>query len=268
MNIIKIFKIAVFFIFLQSSTFAEIIKSKGSYKHIGDVSQRQACKLAEQRAKEKAIKEALGLSLSLDEIQKCKETDGVFECEENQVSVLSLKGEITEYKIVNKEEGLDELSDPKIYFCSISIEAVVKEAYKKDDSFDFEVKLNNLNYRNGEKLNIYFVLSDELHLNIFQYFPYKKNEKIIKLFPNKFEKNNKVKQGKFKLPTRNLSYIVEFPKNIERSKVDEHLIFIASKSNIKWLDSYFSIEDLNKRLIEIGKNNIVRKEQKTYTILK
>ena len=72
----------------------------------------------------------------------------------------------------------------------------------------------------------------------------------------------------FKLPTENLEYAVLFPENLSRAKVDEHLIFIATKADVGFLDTYFSLEDLTKRLLEIEKKNIVRKEQKTYTIYK
>lgn len=268
--------LAIFFLFLfyKSHLYGEIVTAEGIFKHIGDISQNKACQLAEKRAKDDAIKKALGLKISLEEVQKCKETDGIVDCEQNQTSILSLSGEITETKIISKDEGLDELSDPKIYYCKIVIQAKVQSAFKEDSSFEFQVNLNEVNFRRGEKLKIEFILSEPLYLNVFQFFPYQSNEQIQKLFPNSIEKQNFIKSTRFSLPTqlkssgKNLEYIVDFPKKINKERIDEHLIFIASKKNIKWLDSYFSIEDLNKRLIEIGKNNVVRKEQKTYTIYK
>lgn len=268
-------KFIFFFTLLLSSSYlhGEIVISEGIFKHIGNISQNKACLLAEERAKNGAIKKALGLKISLEEIQKCKETDGIVDCEQNQTSILSLNGEITESKIISQDEGLDELSEPKVYYCKIVVQAKVQSAFKEDNSFEFQVNLNEVNFRRGEKLKIEFILSEPLYLNIFQFFPYQNNEQIVKLFPNKEEKQNLIKTKRFLLPTsptsgKNIEYILEFPKKIKKERVDEHLIFIASKKNIKWLDSYFSIEDLNKRLIEIGKNNVVRKEQKTYTIYK
>ena len=270
----KIFLKIFFFLFFFSQSSAEIITTEGVFKHIGDISQKRACKLAEKRAKEKAVKEALGLKVSLEETQVCKGTDGQDRCEDNQTSILSLNGEITQVKVLNKEEGLDETIDPKVYYCKITIKAEVQSAFKEDKNFEFQVKLNEMNFRNGEKLKLKFVVSEPLYLNVFQFFPYRNNEQILKLFPNKVEKTNFFKNSNFLLPTKpknsslKIDYIVEFPKKVKMERVDEHLIFIASKKNIKLLNSYFSMEDLNKRLIEIGKNNIVRKEQKTYTIIK
>ncbi len=270
----RIFKFFFVLLFYNSYLYGEIVTVEGAFKHIGDISQKKACQLAEKRAKDKAIKKSLGLKISLEEIQKCKETDGKVDCEQNQISILSLNGEITESKIINKEEGLDELSDPKIYYCIITLQANVQSAFKEDNSFEFQVNLNEVNFRRKEKLKIDFLLSEPLYLNVFQFFPYRNNEQILKLFPNDVEKQNFIKSTRFSLPSKllssgkNIEYIIEFPKSVKKERVDEHLIFIASKNNIKWLDSYFSVEDLNKRLIEIGKNNIVRKEQKTYTIYK
>ena len=245
---------------------AEVIKSEAIYKHLGDVSPREACKRAEQNAKEKAIKDALGLKISLDERRKCRETDGVLQCEENQTSVLSLNGEITEYKIIQKDDGVDELSKPKVYYCRIQIDAKVKSIIENDLNLEFDVRLNRVNFRNGEDLSINFILSEPIFLTIYQYHPYEKINKVSKLFPNTKEKNNQVSIKNFNLPSDNLAYKVEFPTKLKREQIDEHLIFIATKKKIKFLDSYFSLEDLTKRLMEVGKENIVRKEQKTYTI--
>jgi len=247
---------------------SKIVNTEYTFKHLGEVSQKDACQIAEKRAKEKAIKEALGLKISLDEIRKCKETDGVLECEDNQTSVLSLNGDIKEYKITNKEEGVDELSEPKIYFCKIEINADVVPSFKNNLDIEFNIALNQVNFRSGEEISMEFLFSEELYLTVYQYYPYKKIDRVQKLFPNKYEKDNKISLKNFKLPTDKLEYTVLFPENISRARVDEHLIFIAAKKNIGFLDTYFSLEDLTKRLMEIEKKNIVRKEQKTYTIVK
>ena len=85
-------KFIFFFTLLLSSSYlhGEIVTSEGIFKHIGNISQNKACQLAEKRAKDEAIKKALGLKISLEEIQKCKETDGIVDCEQNQTSILSL----------------------------------------------------------------------------------------------------------------------------------------------------------------------------------
>ena len=186
----RIFKFFFIILFYNSYLHGEIVTVESTFKHIGDISQKKACQLAEKRAKDKAIKNSLGLKISLEEMQKCKETDGKVDCEQNQISILSLNGEITESKIIIKEEGLDELSDPKIYYCIITLQANVQSAFKEDNRFEFQVNLNEVNFRRGVKLKIDFLLSEPLHLNVFQFFPYRNNEQILELFPKNVEKDN------------------------------------------------------------------------------
>jgi len=261
-----ILPIFIFFI-LSESGHAKIIQDEGEWKHTGDISPNQACKLAEKRAKENAIKQALGLKISLEETEKCKEVDGVLDCEHNQTSILSLNGNITEYKILNKDSGLDELSN--IYYCKIKIEAKVEPSFEEDLNFQLDSKLNREDFRHGEQLEIEILSNEEMFLTIYQFFPYEKGYQVLKLFPNEREKNNKISSEAFRLPTESTKYTVEFPKNSSKARVDEHLILIASKTNINWLGKYSTIEDLRKRLIELGKKNIIKgRQQKTYTIFK
>ena len=265
----RIFLYLIFFLFLNQIAHSKIVKATGVYKHLGNISQKEACGKAEKKAKDEAIKNGLGLKISLDETQKCKEVDGVLECEQNQTSVLSLNGEITEYKVLTKEDDVENLADQKIYFCKIEIEANVEAAFKEDSNFQFGARLNSNTFKNGDNLEINIISGQEMYLNIFQFFPYEKINKVVKLFPNEKEKINKIKNNKFTLPTPGLKYVVEFPVNEKNKKsIDEHLIFIATKDQVKWLNQYFSLEDFNKRLIEIGNKNVVKKEQKTYTIIK
>ena len=259
----------IFFLLFNQTTYSKEVTESATVKHLGELTKKQSCKKAEIKAKENAIKNALGLKISLDETQNCKEVDGVRECEQNQISVLSLNGEITESTTLLKEDGIINSEGQNIYFCTIQIKANVEEAFREDVNFQFEIKINQKSFRAGEKLKINILSGQEMYLNIFQWFPYEKKDKVVMLFPNFKEKNNKITVNKLNLPAEGLSYIVDFPKNIKNKKsVDEHLIFIATKDKIKWLNKYFSLEDLNKRLIDIGKKNVVSKRQTMYSIFK
>jgi hypothetical protein len=258
----------ILFLLLNQNISAKIVKASATHKHLGEISQKEACSTAEKKAKENAIKNALGLKISIDEIKKCKEIDGVLECEQNQTSVLSLNGDITEYKILSKEDSIDNLASQKIYFCTISIEANIVSISKNDNNFQFYADLNNDTFREGDKLKINITSDNEMYLNIFQWFPYIKKNQIVKLFPNGREKNNFIKSDKFSLPSQGLKYEVNMPNNWKDKSIDEHLIFIATKKDYNWLNEYFSLADLKKRIIEIGKKNVVIQDQKTYTIFK
>ena len=137
------------------------------------------------------------MKISLEEIQKCKETDGIVDCEQNQTSILSLNGEITESKIISQDEGLDELSEPKVYYCKIVVQAKVQSAFKEDNSFEFQVNLNEINFRRGEKLKIEFILSEPLYLNIFQFFHIKIMNKSLNYFQTRKKNKILLKQSGF-----------------------------------------------------------------------
>lgn len=261
-----IFIVLIFFNFITLAH-TKIIETEYKYEHAGKISPKESCEIAEKRAENKAIKKALGLTVSLEESQKCKEVDGVLNCEQNQISMLSLNGNITESRILDKDEGYDDLS--KIYYCKIKIFANVEPLFKEDSSFQLDVKLNHNDFRDGEKLTIDILSNEEMFLTVYQYFPYEKAWQVQKLFPNQREKNNKIVSKELRLPTEGIEYTVNFPKNISKKRVDEHLIFIAAKKDIDWLPKYSRMQDLRKRLIELSKKNIVKSEsQKTYTILK
>ena len=126
-------------LFLSSGCYAAVITSEGSFKHDGNnFSPRQACEIAKKRAKEKAIIDALGLNISLEEVQKCDETDGKFDCRSNQVSIKSLNGEITEMKVIDKNEGIEELADIKLYYCKVVIQANVEQKIIEDKNLTFK----------------------------------------------------------------------------------------------------------------------------------
>ena len=257
----------LFFLNLTTFTNSKEVEAEAEYKHDGKISQVEACNLAEQRAKDNAIKKALGLEVSLQETQKCSEVDGEFNCEQNQISILSLNGNITEFRILDKKTGLDE--ENKRYYCQIKIKANVEESIKRNSEFQLDVKLNLVNFRDTENLNMEILSNKDMFLTVYVYFPYEKGFQVQKLFPNSREKNNKISSGKFKLPTEGTQYTVDFPKNTKKARVDEHLIFIATVKNIDWLDKYSRIEDLRKSLNELSKKNIVLDElQRTYTIYK
>ena len=80
----------------------------------------------------------------------------------------------------------------------------------------------------------------------------KKILKLLNISHSVEKEKNYIITNQFSLPAKNDKgkikiYILTFQKKL-KEKVDEHLIFIASKKDIKLLNKYFSLEDLNKRI--------------------
>jgi hypothetical protein len=105
-----------------------------------------------------------------------------------------------------------------------------------------------------------------MYLTIFQVLPYeKKNYQVLKLFPNKREKDNFIKSEKIILPN-NAKYEIYFPEKVNKERVDEYLFFITSDKNISWLPEYGTIEELKADLKK--KKKMMKHKFKQYTITK
>ena len=153
-----------------------------------------------------------------------------------------------------------------IFVCKIKIRAnVVAIEQEKDPNFDFNVKLNNYNFRDGDNLVIDIDVSQNMYLTILQFLPYEdKNYQVYKLFPLGGEKNF-IEVDTLKLPKKN-KYEIYFPENVRKKSIDEYLFFIGSKKNINWLNKYSKFEDLKKQFLK--SKSIVKSKYKQYTIIK
>ena len=159
-----------------------------------------------------------------------------------------------------------ENSDEQSYICKIKIQAeVIKTAQTLDNSFDFNVKLNEKNFKEGDELKIDLILSKPIYLNIFQILPYEtKDFQVHKIFPNELDDKNYLTDKSVSLPMK-AKYEVYFPNNINKKSVDEYLFIIGSEKDIKWLEKYTKIEDLKNAYIR--EKSIIYK-YKSYTIYK
>jgi hypothetical protein len=259
------FFLIIFFIIFSAS--AEVVESEALYRYLGNISEDDACDLAKERAKLKALEKVLGQTISSDELESCSEVDGKTSCERNQFFLSSFNGDITDLKLIDKVVTTEKTSTgEKFSICKIKIKADVKKSTTTlDASFDFNVKLNQKNFRDGEELKIDIELNEPFYLTVFQVLPYeKKDHQVYKLFPNELEKDNFIKDNSFNLP-QNAKYEIYFPNVSNKNSVDEYLVFVASEKNIKWLEKYAKKEDLKSAYI---KENSIKYMYKEYTIYK
>ena len=103
-------------------------------------------------------------------------------------------------------------------------------------------------------------------MNIFQLLPYRDPSKYqaLKLFPNPKETNSYLKSNKTTLPS-NGEYRVQFPENINKTSVDEYLLFITSKEKLQFINEYTTIEDLKRAYMKT--KNKVKYQFKAYSII-
>tara|TARA_A100001011_G_scaffold345285_1_gene380897 strand:+ start:1103 stop:1897 length:795 start_codon:yes stop_codon:yes gene_type:complete len=263
---IKYFLIIFFIIFSAS---AELVVTEGTYTFLSNISEDEACSLAKEDAKLKAIEKVLGQTISSDEMENCSEVDGKTSCERNQFFLSSFNGEVTGITPIGKPKIVPlevENSNSKVSICKVKFRFNVKKTTNTlDASFDFNVKLNEKNFRDGEELKIDIELSKPFYLTVFQVLPYeKKDYQVYKLFPNELEQDNFIKDTSFNLP-QNAKYEIYFPENSNKNSIDEYLVFVASEKDINWLGKYLKMEDLKSAYI---KENSIKYMYKEYTIYK
>ena len=109
----------IFFVIISAS--AEVVVTEGTYTYTGEISKNEACSLAKERAKLKALEKVLGQTISSDEMENCSEVDGEYNCERNKFSLFQLNGDLTDSKIIKK--NYDKEIGTEILFCEITIEA-------------------------------------------------------------------------------------------------------------------------------------------------
>ena len=258
----------IIFLFLNFAASAEVVITEGNYIYTGNISENEACSLAKERAKLKALEKVIGQKISSEEMENCSEVDGKTSCERNQFFLSSFNGEITKLKPLGKEILTQKIenSDEQSYICKIKIQTeVTKTIQTLDNSFDFNVKLNEKNFKEGDELKIDLILSKPIYLNIFQILPYEtKDYQVNKIFPNELDDKNYLTDKSVSLPKK-AKYEVYFPNNINKRSVDEYLFIIGSEKDIKWLEKYTKIEDLKNAYIR--ERSIIYK-YKSYTIYK
>ena len=236
--------------------------------YAGDISRNEGCRLAKDRAKLKALEKVLGQKISSEETEICSEVDGKTTCERNQFFLSQFNGDIVPLNQLDEKVEPYTVGDEEVYICKVRIRGnVIKKSNILDSSFDFNIKLNENNFKDGEELKIDIEFNNPVYLTIFNIFPYeKKDYQVQKLFPNIKEINNYIDTNNLKLPiNKKTKYRIVFPDHVDKNSVDEYLVFIASKENIKWLDKYAEEDDLKKAYF---KEKSVKFIQKGYRIYK
>ena len=260
-------KLLLLFLFITFSLRAEIIIETGKHRHVGDISNNQSCKIAEQKAKKNAIIKSIGQTVSSNVVSNCSDVDGEFECERNQISLFELKGEITSSRRGGKAKYGEELGSEGVFFCEVTIKANVEPIKKNlDPNFHFDIKLNRNIFRTGEDIKLDINVSKKMYMTIFQWLPYggKQYDVITKIFPN--EKFNKKITNNLIEDNLKLTYQTYFPEEIKKNKVDEYFIFVASEKNINWLNEYAEIESLKKQFQKT--NVLMEKHYSGYMIIR
>jgi len=234
------------------------LTTRGEFLFPPSMSEDAACEAARQRALEDAVRQSRGETLSAEEQFSCKETRGSAtdseSCTFNRSVWSQLDGEVRSSSVTRKfvfEVG----NATGIRRCFVELNALIDSRPRSSDpNFDFSVRLSKTVFLPGDDLQIQITTKQKINLAVFSWIPGQDERVARKIFPNAFDLSSLV-QSTRTIPkqTRDSDYRFEvsFPSNFDRDFSDEYLLFVATKREVRWLDSY-DIKDLNERLRELA----------------
>jgi len=233
------------------------VTTKGEFLFPSTMSEDAACDAARQRALEEAVRQSRGESVSAEEQFSCRETresaTDSAACTFNRSVWSQLDGEVRS-STVTRKFVFEVENAPGVRRCFIELNAQIEARPKSSDpNFDFSVRLSKTVFLSGDDLQIQITTKQKMNLAVFSWIPSQDKELAQRIFPNAFDLSPEIESTR-QIPkqTRDNDYRLEvtFPSNFDRDFSDEYLLFVATKKEIRWLDSY-NIKDLNDRLREL-----------------
>jgi len=256
--------LCLFLVAAPWSARADWVKAAGEYRFPPEIAEAEACRTAEERAKEDAVRQVTGERLSSEQMMRCTEQSGKSSCALNSAVWTMLDGDVKAVRGLQKSVAVEAEGYRK---CSVNLEAdVVVPAGKPDPSFDVAVTPNSAVYRDGEPMKIGLRPTKPMSVAIFQWLPYATGvDQIARLFPNRFDPEHQI-DGPTIVPTDagsdRYAMRVEFPEGMpeDRKILDEYLVVVATRDPVDFLPAY-TFDDFHARLLELSRadSRIVRK---------
>ena len=200
----------------------------GEYSFGPDISENLACKRAEDRAKLDAIRNVLGEDVVAHSSMQCKEDSGC----KLDTDVWSLSDAHLRKTKIKDREVFDKLGQKT---CKITITADVSSDRPYAD-LHIDSKFS---YKDGENMKLDLKSTEKGNLNIFHV----EGNKASRIYPNAFQNSMEIDKG-VSIPSTKYSMVVK------ASKFDESLVFVLTKGNEKFLESY-DLAELNNKLLSI-----------------
>lgn len=249
---------------------AEWTRGHGERLFGPEMSEEEACSMAEKKAREDALKKVTGEKLSSEDLMVCSEQSKEASCDLNSITWSTIEGDIkgVRNKTVTTQDGV---SGYRV--CTVELEADVGIARgKPDPGFDMTVRLNERTFRSGDKLIVSISPSQPMYISVFQWLPYEKgDDQVLRIFPNALDPKNHF-ESNGTVPTKEgqaaYDMVLEFPKGHppKRRLVDEYLMIVGTKDKIPFRDSY-RLDEFKGRLIEIPRP-VSRLVRRGYAVVK
>lgn len=175
------------FMSVATSTFnAPVITTEtqtASYPFTPHISQVEACKQAENKAKTLMLEKTVGQLFTTDSSQTCKEINNQHSCKNYNISLESVRGEVVE--IVDRKEKVQN------WQCEVTLTAKVSRKQEPmDPNYDLDVKMRQLVYMEKDTLRFSVQTNSSGALNIFRLEP---NNRLTKIWPiNEYQRRNNI----------------------------------------------------------------------------
>lgn len=223
-----------------------------------ETAEAEACRAAEGKAKEDAIRKVTGERLASEDLMVCSERADQAECVLHRSTWSMVDGDITGLR--NRHSVTEPAGIAGFRRCITRLEAEVTIAKgQPDPAFDLGVSLNQALFRPGESLSIALTPSQPMHVAAFQWLPYESGEReVTRVFPNPLDQATAIATPAT-IPTapgkRRYDLRLSFPDGQPASRrlVDEYLLVVATKKPVAFRDNY-RLEELKARLMEIPRS--------------
>jgi hypothetical protein len=234
---------------------ADWVAAKGERIFGPETSQAEACRAAEEQAREQALRARLGERLAAEDLLACSEHGDDAECALHRSVWVSLDGDIRAVR----DRKVETSDGPAAGFrvCTVSLEADVGTATgQPDPSFDFTVALGTRVFRDGDDLTLSIQPSQPMYVAVFQWQPSDHTATPVRrLFPNDWDGDGRFDAaGTVPTPAgaRRYSLRVSFPTGAPESMkmADEYLLVVATRHKVAFRDAY-GFDEFKGRLLEI-----------------
>lgn len=247
-----------------SAAHAEWAAGAGDVAFSTEMPEAEACRVAEQKAKQAALTAIVGEHLSFDDIEVCRERANDPGCALTRLTWAASDGEVRAVRDLRRRVEAASVTGFRV--CKVTLEAdVARWRGEPDPAFDLGVRLNLTAFRAGEDMRVTLEPSQPMHVALFQWLPYEAPERQVqRLFPNAMDMDGRI-TGPATVPStdgaRRYSIRMAFPPGQSHAALaTEALLVVATRQKVDFRDAY-GLEEFKARLLEIPRadHRLVRK---------
>jgi hypothetical protein len=239
---------------MMSSAIAEISTAREEYLYGRETSINDACNLALNKAKMKALANVLGESVSAEELLSCKGSTGKdsdYRCDLNQVTWSQIDGDIK--KTISEKTVTEERAGTSACVAEVTIEVVIPKD-KPDPNFQLRADFKQTVFRVGDDFNLDIELSQQGFVTVFNWLPHDSNS-VVRIIPQSedpSQSNVFLSAEKTKGLKASYAMTANWADSYtgKRKFYDEYLLVVATKRPIKWLSKY-NLDDFKSYLQQI-----------------